>query len=54
MGIIILDELLKSDEVRLYSYLKFRPSNWQYNSAWKELFKKQKSCLEVLYQKEIA
>jgi len=30
---LILDELLKSDEVRLYCYLKSRPSNWQYNSA---------------------
>lgn len=30
---LILDELLKSDEVRLYCYLKSRPSNWQYNSG---------------------
>lgn len=30
---LILDELLKSDEVRLYCYLKSRPSNWQYNSS---------------------
>lgn len=30
---LILDELIKSDEVRLYCYLKSRPSNWQYNSA---------------------
>lgn len=30
---LILDEFLKSDEVRLYCYLKSRPSNWQYNSA---------------------
>jgi len=30
---LILDELLRSDEVRLYCYLKSRPSNWQYNSG---------------------
>jgi hypothetical protein len=30
---LILDELLKSDEIRLYCYLKSRPSNWQYNSG---------------------
>lgn len=30
---LILDEFLKSDEIRLYCYLKSRPSDWQYNSA---------------------
>lgn len=29
---LILDELLKSDEVRLYCYLKSRPTDWQYNA----------------------
>lgn len=31
-NMLILDELLKSDEVRLYCYLKSRPSNWQYSA----------------------
>jgi len=29
---LILDELLKSDEVRLYCYLKSRPAGWSYSS----------------------
>ncbi len=29
---LILDELLKSDEVRLYCYLKSRPAGWNYSS----------------------